>query len=82
MLPKRSKKIAQKSGQADQQPAAALTPEEISVALAQLLEGQRQTQQQIEELLAQQASVESAGPRPEGAQHEREPSRFDGRTQG
>ena len=54
MPPKRSKRIAEKSGQADQQPAAALTPEEISAALAQLLEGQRQTQQQIEALLAQQ----------------------------
>ena len=34
MPPKRSKRIAQKSGQADQPPAAALTPEEIFVALA------------------------------------------------
>ena len=68
---KRSKRIAQKSGQADQQPAAALTPEEILVVLAQLFEGQRQTQQQIEALLAQQASVKPVGPRLEGAQHDR-----------
>ena len=52
MPPKRSKKIAEKSGQAD--PSAGLmTPEEIAAALEQLVEGQRQAQQQIEALLAQ-----------------------------
>ena len=50
---KKIKRIAQTVGQADQPVAAALTPEEISVALAQLLESQRQTQQRIEVRLAQ-----------------------------
>ena len=52
MPPKRSKRIVQKADQADQSAIAALTPEEITVSLAQLLEGQHQTQQQIEALLA------------------------------
>ena len=56
MPPKKSKK----TGQADQSvptPAVAvLTLEQITAALAQLLEGQHQTQQQVEALLAQQSN--------------------------
>ena len=57
MPPKRRKRIAQKAGQADPPASASvavvLTPEPIAATLAQLVEGQGQTQQQIEALLAQ-----------------------------
>ena len=53
MPPKRSKRIAERSGQVGPQ-AGLMTPKEIAAALEQLMEGQRQAQQQIEALLAQQ----------------------------
>ena len=81
MPPKRSKRITEKSGQAEPQPAAALTPEEITAALARLLEGQRETQQQIQALLAQQPDGESAGPRPGCARSDRAHPRSDRHTQ-
>ena len=61
MPPKRSKRIAEKSGQTDP-PAGLMTPEEIAAALEQLIEGQRQAQQQIEALLAQQGIPRPAAP--------------------
>ena len=81
MSPKISKRIAEKSGQADQQPAATLTLEEISAALAQLLEGQRQTQQQIEVLLAQQPGGEPEGLQPGRVRSDRGPPWSDRQTQ-
>ena len=59
MPSKRSKRIAKKSGQADP-PAGLMTPEEIAAALEQRMEGQRQAQQQIEALLAQQGAPQPA----------------------
>ena len=81
MSPKRSKRIAQKAGQANQPPAVALTLEEISVPIAQLLEGQRQTQQQIKALLAQKTSLQSIESQPKGIGRDRDPSRSHRRTQ-
>ena len=72
MPPKRSKRIAQKFGQADQQPVAALTPEEIFVAPTQLLEGQRQIQQ---------ASTQPTGSQLEGSGCDQEPSQSNQCTQ-
>ena len=60
---KRSKRIAEKSSQADP-PAGLMTPEDIAAALEQLMEGQRQAQQQIEALLAQQGVPRSAATQP------------------
>ena len=80
MPPKRSKRIAEKSDQADQPPTTALTPEEISMALAQLLEGQHQTQQQIETLLAQQPSGEPEESWPGRARSDRGPPQSDRQT--
>ena len=81
MPPKRSKRIAEKSDQANQQSAAALTPEEISTALAQLLEGQRSTQQQIEALLDQQPGGEPEVSRLGRVRSDRGPPRSDRQTQ-
>ena len=60
------KKAPQNGNQTDspagEPEAAVMTPEQITSALAQLLEGQRQTQQQIEALLAQQNNPPPADP--------------------
>ena len=74
MPPKRSKRIAQKAGQVDPLITTVLTPKQITTALAQLMEGQRQTQQQIEALLALQNNPQQAESQLEGTDRGWEPS--------
>ena len=50
MPPRKSKKNVQQANHMDVAAPTVLTPEQISATLAQLLEGQRKTQQQVEAL--------------------------------
>ena len=63
MPPRKSKKNVWQTSQVDPPVLATLTLEQISAAFAQLLEGQRKTQEQVKVLLAQQSN-----PQPEGSQ--------------
>ena len=87
MPPRKSKRVAEKTAQqtnqqdpqAQSQATTVLAPEQIATTLAQLLEGQRQTQQQIDALLAQQNNPQPARTQRVNSGPPRAPARTRGR---